>query len=459
MTTIASADITEAVVELSARSPLTEAEIWAEAGHCCTDCQVRAIAGMAAGLALTSTPDAGQAVIVPALDGSYVEMAGGSSPRFRKHLLTLGPLIRPKTGEKLQPGEDFWQTVKRNFDAGVVPHPAVPLADRANSHTEDPLANTGQIVGLERQGNKVYSVIEVRRPDVADGFRNRTLLGASAFLNLDHTDTRTGRKVGPALLHHCITNRPYVVDLEPYEEIVAVTAGSRDCLMLTAASAPATMPSKEYATMPQTQEITWDDLGTRIARFGELTVYAGEATGLTSTDIDVARYVALSGQPAPVSDMRPASPVTDIRNAVEELAARRGYDRSPFGLSRALDDLIDAKAATLPLDLGTELRMAIAEADGDLMLAGGDGYAPPAFGSKPKLPCSTVEQVLASWDKLHQHYRKRLSADDSPARGVTCWTRLPRSGSRCTIPRHRPEPGRHARCRRQLHADAAARGR
>jgi hypothetical protein len=49
-------------------------------------------------------------------------------------------------------------------------------------------------------------------------------MGASAFLHMDYEDTRSGEKVGPALLHHCLTNRPHVVDLEPYQEIVAATA-------------------------------------------------------------------------------------------------------------------------------------------------------------------------------------------------------------------------------------------
>jgi hypothetical protein len=409
MTTITSSDVAEAVAELSACSTLTEAEIWSEVGQCCTGCQAQAIGGIAGQFGLTSAPDAGQAAIVPASDGTYVELAGGSAPRFRKHLLTLGPLIHPKTGETLQLGEDFWQQIKRNFDAGVVPRPAVPLADAKNRHTEDPLANTGQIVGLERQGSKVYSVIEVRRPEVADGIRNGTLLGASAFLNLDYTDTRTGQKVGPALLHHCITNRPYVVDLEPYQEIAASASPGSQVLMLTAPGAPAATPIRGYPKMPQTLEITWDGLDERLRRFADLTGYAGETTGLTSTDTDVARYLAMCGQPARVADLRPASPVTEIRNAVEELAAQRGYDRGAFGLSRALDDLIEMKAATLPLDLGDELRMAMSGGD-DLALAG--AYALPDFGDKPKLPCDSPELVRSSWAALHRHYKCRLSAED-----------------------------------------------
>ena len=245
-------------------------------------------------------------------------------------------------------------------------------------------------------------------PEVAAGIRNKTLLGASAFLNLDYRDTWSGESVGPALLHHCITNREYVLDLEPYEEIAASASPGREVLMLTAAAPAAATPSREY-TMAQTADITWDDLDARITLFAGLTGYAGEATGLTSADTDVARYLAMCGQPARVADLRPASPLTDIRNAVDELADRRGYDRSAFGLSRALDELIDAKAATLPLDLGDELKMAMNEAD-DLALA--SGYALPDYGDKPKLPCDSPELVRSSWVALHRHYKHRLSAAD-----------------------------------------------
>lgn len=172
----------------------------------------------------------GEVLVIPSplRAGGYVELASGPADssgrqpaRFRKHILNLGTL--KYQGREFNLDENWYARLKDNFNSGVS-MVQVPLANDDNKHTENPLANTGEVIGVEREGNKVYTVIEVRKPKVAEGIRDKTILGASAFLAMDYTDTRTQKKVGPALLHHCLTNRPYVLDLDPYEEIVAATA-------------------------------------------------------------------------------------------------------------------------------------------------------------------------------------------------------------------------------------------
>lgn len=162
--------------------------------------------------------------IIPASASTegYVELAkqSGSGVRFRKHILNLGPLHY--NGKTFNLDEDWYGQVQRNFDSGVSMC-QVPVADGKNRHTEDPLRNAGEVVGLEREGNKVYTVIDVRSPKVVEGLRNKTIMGASAMLHMNYRDTRSDKLVGPTLLHHCITNRPHVLDLEPYQEVVSAT--------------------------------------------------------------------------------------------------------------------------------------------------------------------------------------------------------------------------------------------
>ena len=43
---------------------------------------------------------------------------------------------------------------------------------------------------------------------------------------MNYKDTATQQRIGPALLHHCLTNRPYVTGLDDYEEVLAATADS-----------------------------------------------------------------------------------------------------------------------------------------------------------------------------------------------------------------------------------------
>jgi hypothetical protein len=56
----------------------------------------------------------------------------------------------------------------------------------------------------------------------------KTLIGASAMMGLDYTNTKTGEKVGPTLLHCAVTNRPYITDLDGFSEIIAASADTPD---------------------------------------------------------------------------------------------------------------------------------------------------------------------------------------------------------------------------------------
>ena len=163
--------------------------------------------------------------IIPApgdTDGFLELGATAHGALFKKHILTLNKtFVHPKTGKPLTLGEPFWSQLKANFDRGVS-MVQVPLVGPDNKHTESPLANTGEVVGLERDGDKIVALLDIRDPQVASKL-GKTLLGASAMLSLDYTDTSTGQKVGPALLHTAITNRPHLVDLEPYEPVVAAS--------------------------------------------------------------------------------------------------------------------------------------------------------------------------------------------------------------------------------------------
>ncbi len=174
-------------------------------------------------------------VIVPSDGDGYVQLAKTKTGRiFKKHLLNYGDLRHPVTGKLIKVDDTFAQTLKKNFDNGVCDIVQVPLADKDNEHTEDPDRNIGEVVDLEVADDKVYAILDVRDNDRADKL-GKTILGASAMLHLDYTNTKTGEKVGPTLLHSCATNRPYVTGLETYQEIVAATSDtSKGAVLLTA---------------------------------------------------------------------------------------------------------------------------------------------------------------------------------------------------------------------------------
>ena len=191
--------------------------------------------------------------IIPAPgDGTYVpvedipvELARSRRVQgrlFEKHILNKGPLIHPKTGARIDIDDDFVGALARNFAAGVCDIVQVPLANDKNEHVENPGANLGEVVGVRERDGKVYALIDARQD--ADKF-GKTYLGASAFLSTNYTDSASGRKVGPALLHVAVTNRPYVTGLEDYKEVIAASDNSGEVVVLTEPEEPVPLTREE----------------------------------------------------------------------------------------------------------------------------------------------------------------------------------------------------------------------
>ena len=177
-------------------------------------------------------------VIIPDTgEESFVALSNSRKGRlFEKHILSYGELLYPGIkGGKLKIDDEFADALIKNFNSKYVPYVQVPLADDQNRHSEAPDRNIGQVVGLSKRNNKIYASIDVRKPEYADEIGN-TLLGASAMLSPNYTDTKTLSQIGPALLHVAITNRPYITDLEDYSELLAATADSTDEAVILTAS-------------------------------------------------------------------------------------------------------------------------------------------------------------------------------------------------------------------------------
>jgi hypothetical protein len=170
--------------------------------------------------------------ITPSERADFVELSRTptGTKLFKKHILSTGTLNY--NGKKIPITESTLDSLKKNFDAKVCDIVQVPVADKDNNHTEDPLRNAGEVIDLERDGNKLYAIIDARK--YADDF-GKTLIGASAFFSMDYKDTRTDEKVGPTLLHVAVTNRPHEVELEDYQELIAASAdGNSEAVHLTA---------------------------------------------------------------------------------------------------------------------------------------------------------------------------------------------------------------------------------
>lgn len=288
-------------------------------------------------------------VIAPGQDDKFVPLSRTSSGRlFRKHILTKGKLHYPgAVGGTIDINDEFLDTMVANFNNKVCDIVQVPVADSKNSHTEDPLRNIGEVVKLQREGDKLYSYIDVRKHQEEVG---QTLLGASAMLALNYTDTRTGTKAGPTLLHVAVTNRPHVLNLEDFELIAASADGNNRAVLLTAETS-----TKEKAPMDL------DDL---------VTILKDEH------DIDL---------PALQRSAAGAASALELSGKLEAALNTAGILELSNGESASADDLIGAVAqlAETSIELSARLdevvlegKKAKAEAEVDSLVA--KGFITPA---------------------------------------------------------------------------------
>lgn len=170
-----------------------------------------------------------QFVVVPSPRGDrFMELSRSKQGRvFRKQILRFEDLLYPGVhGGKVKVDEAFADKLIANFANGVADIVQVPKVGPNNEHTEDPDRNVGEVIAIQKTDKGVYVDIDVRTDD-ADKI-GKTLLGASAMLHLNYTDTHTGKKVGPTLLHTAITNRPYVTNLDGFEELIAASQNGVD---------------------------------------------------------------------------------------------------------------------------------------------------------------------------------------------------------------------------------------
>lgn len=145
---------------------------------------------------------------------------------FKKQILRKGPFYHPLAkGGFIDVDDTMLDTLVKNFDETVCDIVQVTKVDKDNEHTEDPDDNRGEVVGLSREGDKLYAYIDAREYPEKFG---KTYIGASAMLSLNYRDNRDGLLHGPTLCHVAVTNRPHVLDLESFEEVIAASNISDD---------------------------------------------------------------------------------------------------------------------------------------------------------------------------------------------------------------------------------------
>lgn len=270
-------------------------------------------------------------VIAPGAGGEFVYLSRTKQGRlFKKHILNYGDLIYPGVkGGKVHIDSKFADTLITNFSNGVCDIVQVPKAGPNNEHTEDPDRNIGEVIGIEKddETGKIYSLIDARDEAAADKL-GKTLIGASAMMHLNYTDTKTGQKVGPTLLHVAVTNRPYITNLDEFGEVLAASAdGSSDAVLLAAPTQEVPMDKEALI------KALLDEHGVDVAALTAKAEKADEAVALTADikeKLGEAGVLKLSNGETTTSD--------DIVGAVADLGTK------VVSLSNTLDEVVKASA-------------------------------------------------------------------------------------------------------------------
>ena len=294
----------------------------------------------------------GRTVLAAAPETDFVMLARTpSGTLFRKEILKVGDsFVHPNNPKRrINIDSAFAKKIVANFKAGYCDVVQFPEVDDSNHHSEAPSRNRGEVIDLTYDEAGIYATIDVRKNPADVGV---TLLGASAMMNLDYLDTRSGNRVGPTLLHVAGTNRPYLTNLKPYEPVIALSAVDTDgeVVMLT--------HSEETMDLDEMLEVLLSEHGIDVVALQERADAGGDSAGLVaalSAVISAADpdNVSLSAADGDIS-------VQDVAEAVVELSR---------GKAAADDEVLELSAR-----LGA-LESMSAEADVDQRVR--DGYILP----------------------------------------------------------------------------------
>lgn len=311
------------------------------------------------------------AVILNAPRGDFQELSRTPKGRlFRKQILKYGTWTHPSIpGASLVIDRGVADSLKANFSAGVCDIVQVPVVDDANRHSEDPFRNIGEVVDLEVTEDGVYAHIDVRKPEAAE-VMGKTLIGASAMMHMNYRDTRTGRHVGPTLLHTAVTNRPYITGLKDYEEIVRASAdglGDKFPVLLTNHEETRTMLTKDemIAALREDHGIDVEALQASAGSAAPAALSGDMVDALTSVLTNAG--VALSStDPTDISMVDIAGGVVELANAnvalsnkIDALEAERTAERTKAAEAE-VDGLVE-KGRILPKQRDAMLRLSLTD--------------------------------------------------------------------------------------------------
>jgi hypothetical protein len=277
-----------------------------------------------------------------------------SGKLFKKQILKWGSFIHPSSpGKRIKVDRTFADQLVTNFASGACDIVQFPVVNDANKHVEGPDHNLGEVIDLDYDENGVNAYIDVRKN--ADDI-GRTILGASALMHLDYTNTLTGQRMGPTLLHVAATNRPYLTNLAPFSEVIAASADTPDeAAIWTAEKEPQPVlnedDTQEIEPVQEQQEVQLSEPGgddmpnTKEDLIAALMEHGIDVAALLEQSEEVAELSALG-----IGDEEDGLSVRDVAEAVLELSQKNTEQAELIASLAAANEAMEQERAINEVD-------------------------------------------------------------------------------------------------------------
>lgn len=273
------------------------------------------------------------ATLTPFYDSEAVDLG---NRMWRRQILPVGDVNYK--GRVLRFTKNYLQKLAQSFKDGAYAQVPFQLADKENSHTNDPERFRGDITAMEVRDDGLWATAELsERGDAL--LRENPKLGVSARIVEDY-DRADGKHFDRAVQHVLGTMDPRVTGMKPWEAI-SLSNSDLDVLDLSAAI----FIDQKEATMADTkitdeQRAAFDLYVTELVSLDPAKPADGKTpVTATSTDADIdAELEALLAE-ALAEEGAPAELSADSRQAIELANARIAEMQTAQAATRAELDL------------------------------------------------------------------------------------------------------------------------
>lgn len=176
---------------------------------------------------------------------------------FKKELLRVGTW-RHRASENgiLNVTKEMLQTIVKNFKDKVLDHVFVPLG---HPDTDDPSKNTGEVVGLDIEGERLMATVDVKEKSTIQKIKKGLIKSISASIAENYIKKDTGEEVGPTLFHAALVSEPYIKGMAGFVPLSEDMAGS-----------------KVVPIINMEKEITMKELSTRVGKMEKVLTQLSE---------------------------------------------------------------------------------------------------------------------------------------------------------------------------------------